>query len=67
MTTEKTLKEKELISLEIKNYDLFTCFDSKDVKEAVLEFEKYIDELFLNYNQHQIKIKFKEIFGDFEK
>jgi DNA-binding ferritin-like protein (Dps family) len=68
-----TLKDK-------KNYykDGRVVYLHEDVKEAVLEFEKYLNDFSITTNYFEtkeeylerildkIEIKFKEIFGDFE-
>jgi hypothetical protein len=58
----KTLKEKE----HTKNNDWGTptqMYYKQDVKEAVLEFEEYLED----YGELRLLNKFKAIFGDFEK
>ena len=48
---------------------LFTddVFQSKDVKEAVLEFEKELKERLIDYERHLVYKMFKQIFGEFEE
>jgi len=73
MTTEKKLQNKKIELSEIgDNSDLLEIvienqfwFKYEDVKEAILEFEKYL------YDDRTLKEtcerRFKQIFGDFEK
>lgn len=62
----KTLKDKEqevvFNNLEIKS----KCYDSKDVKKAVLEFENILKKSDEPYSTDMLLV-FKEIFGDFKK
>ena len=65
-----TLKDK-------RKYDDYTpsengdiehyVYKEEDVKEKVLEFKKYLITKKTENGDYDIKIKFKEIFGEFEK
>lgn len=64
-TFEMTKLPKEL-KQEFRNYS-FDYYNKKDVKEAVLEFEKRINEAQTEVDVKYFKAVLKEIFGDFSK
>jgi hypothetical protein len=64
-----TLKNKQWTYLEGTDYEHSVVF-SKDIKEAVLEFEEIIENIDYTQNPEDIKILLKswktKIFGDWE-
>ena len=60
----KTLKDKSIKKLGIYEFSYSnTIFLKNDVEQAVLEFEKILN----NYGNDYLVLEYKKIFGDFEK